>query len=58
MQVLNDLKIVDAPGSPLIGESCAPWITDLAGAIFGAYNGDTGERLIQEFFLLISKKNQ
>ncbi|MBN3966302.1 terminase large subunit domain-containing protein [Pseudomonas gregormendelii] len=57
MQVLNDLRIVDAPGSPLIGESCAPWISDLAGAIFGAYNSDTGERLIQEFFLLISKKN-
>ncbi|MFK9079612.1 terminase large subunit [Pseudomonas neuropathica] len=57
MQVLNDLRIVDAPGSPLIGESCAPWISDLAGAIFGAYNSNTGERLIQEFFLLISKKN-
>jgi phage terminase large subunit-like protein len=57
MQVLNDLRIVDAPGSPLIGESCAPWISDLAGAIFGAYNSSTGERLIQEFFLLISKKN-
>lgn len=57
LQVLNDLRIVDAPGSPLIGESCAPWISDLAGAIFGAYNSDTGERLIQEFFLLISKKN-
>jgi phage terminase large subunit-like protein len=57
LQVLNDLRIVDAPGSPLIGESCAPWISDLAGAIFGAYNSNTGERLIQEFFLLISKKN-
>jgi phage terminase large subunit-like protein len=57
MQVLNDLRIVDAPGSPLIGDSCAPWISDLAGAIFGAYNSNTGERLIQEFFLLISKKN-
>jgi len=57
MEVLNNLRIVDAPGSPLIGESCAPWIDDLASAIFGAYNSDTGERLIQEFFLLISKKN-
>lgn len=57
MQVMGDLRIVDAPGSPLISQSCAPWIDDLGNAIFGAYNADTGERLIKEFFLLISKKN-
>jgi phage terminase large subunit-like protein len=57
LQVLHLLKIVDAPGSPTIGESCEQWTDDLAGAIFGAYNEETGEQMIKEIFLLISKKN-
>ena len=57
LSVLHLLKIVDAPGSPTIGESCEQWTDDLAGAIFGAYNEDTGEQMIKEIFLLISKKN-
>jgi len=57
MAVFRDLVIVDAPGSPTIGEACRPWITDFAEAIFGAYDPGTGHRLIQDFMLLVSKKN-
>lgn len=57
LQVLHLLRIVDAPGSPTIGEACEPWTDDLAGAIFGAYNPDNGVQMIKEFFLLIAKKN-
>ena len=57
LRVMHHLKIVDAPGSPTIGESCEPWTDDLAGAIFGAYNPDTGVQMLKEIFLLISKKN-
>lgn len=57
LQVLHLLRIVDAPGSPTIGEACEPWTDDLAGAIFGAYNPDDGVQMIKEFFLLIAKKN-
>lgn len=57
LEVFRQLRIVDAPGSPTIGESCEQWVFDFAGAIFGAYDGDTGQRLIKEFFLLIPKKN-
>lgn len=57
LEIMRQLRIVDAPGSPTIGEACAPWVMDLAGSIFGAYDSDTGVRLITEFFLLISKKN-
>ncbi|MTK11874.1 MAG: terminase large subunit [Clostridiaceae bacterium] len=57
LEVFKALRIVDAPGSPTIGECCLPWVTDFASAVFGAYDHDTGRRLIREFLLLVSKKN-
>jgi len=57
LEVFRSLRIVDAANSPTIGESCRPWIMDFAGSVFGAYNHETGRRLVREFFLLISKKN-
>jgi phage terminase large subunit-like protein len=56
LQVMRMLKIVDAPGSPTIGESCAPWVLDFAAAVFGSYDPDSGRRLIREFFLMVPKK--
>lgn len=57
LDVMQQLRIVDAPGSPTIGESCAPWVSDFAGSVFGAYDPDTGIRHIKEFMLTIPKKN-
>ncbi|KPW39553.1 Terminase [Pseudomonas syringae pv. apii] len=57
LEVFRSLKIVDAPGSPTIEAACAPWVLAFAGAIFGSYNSETGERLIREYFLCIPKKN-
>lgn len=57
LAVLKELRIVDVLGSPLMGEVCRPWLMDFIGAVFGAYNPETGRRLISEFLLLISKKN-
>lgn len=57
LDVFKQLKIVDAPGSPTFGESCAPWVFDLVASIFGAYDVDSGKRLITEWFILIPKKN-
>lgn len=55
--IFRELKIVDAPGSPTFGESCAPWVFELVSSIFGAYDKDSGRRLITEWFILIPKKN-
>ena len=57
LAVFKELKIVDAPGSPTFGESCAPWVFDLVRSVFGAYDVDSGRRLITEWFILVPKKN-
>jgi phage terminase large subunit-like protein len=57
LEIFKALKIVDAPGSPTFGESCAPWVFDLVRSIFGAYDSESGRRLIVEWFILIPKKN-
>ena len=57
LAVFKELKIVDAPGSPTFGESCAPWVFDLVASIFGAYDPDSGRRLITEWFVMLPKKN-
>lgn len=57
LAIFKQLKIVDAPGSPTFGESCAEWVFDLVRSIFGAYDATSGRRLIVEWFILIPKKN-
>ena len=57
LAIFRELKIVDAPGSPTFGESCAQWVFDFVACIFGAYDKNSGRRLITEFFLLVPKKN-
>jgi phage terminase large subunit-like protein len=57
LAVFKALRIVDAAGSPTFGEACAQWVFDLVASIFGAYDPDSGKRLITEWFVLIPKKN-
>jgi len=57
LRVFKALRIVDAPNSPTFGEACAPWVFDLVASIFGAYEVESGRRLITEWFILIPKKN-
>ncbi len=59
MQTFDDLMVVDAGVN--FGTS-RPWIREFAAAIFGAYcmtpgHPEEARRLIQTFFMLISKKN-
>lgn len=57
LRIFKELVLVDVAGTPKIGEITRDWVYDFVSAIFGAYNAESGERLIKEFFLLISKKN-
>jgi phage terminase large subunit-like protein len=57
LRVFKELIVVDVSGKPTIGEITAQWVFDFVGTIFGAYDYQSNQRLINEFFLLISKKN-
>ena len=57
LEVIDQFRIVDMPGSPTFGEISRPWIRDFVASVFGAYDPESGRRLIREWFLLISKKN-
>ena len=57
LRIFKQLRLVDVPGVPMMGEVTREWVYEFVAAIFGAYEPTSGVRLIQEFFLLISKKN-
>jgi phage terminase large subunit-like protein len=57
LDIFRDLIIVDAPGRPTMGQACRQWVFDFVAAIFGAYDAESGRRLVRFFFELVAKKN-
>lgn len=50
-------QLKDVTGQPLFGEAALPWTREFIMAVFGAEDPETGRRHINEFFLMVSKKN-
>ncbi|HCF5688181.1 TPA: terminase large subunit [Pseudomonas aeruginosa] len=57
LDVFCNLRMVDATGSPLMGDTCRPWVLDLVAVLFGSYDEVEGRRLITNYLLMVSKKN-
>ena len=57
LDIFKQLRVVDLPGKPTFGECSDDWVFDFVAAVFGAYDGETGQQLIREYMMLISKKN-
>lgn len=57
LNIFKQLRVVDLPGRPTFGECSEQWVFDFVSAVFGAYDAKTGQQKVNEFFMLISKKN-
>lgn len=57
LSIFKELRVVDLPGKPTFGECSDGWVFDFVAAVFGAYDAETGQQLIREYMMLISKKN-
>lgn len=57
LRIFKQLRVPDLKGRPTHGEICEPWVFDIVRAIFGAFDAETRERMIREYFLMIPKKN-
>lgn len=55
--IFHELQITDLIGAPKIKDLPHAWYFDFVKSFFGAINLDERTRLIQEFFVLIPKKN-
>ena len=51
------LRLPDVNKTPTLGEVGLPWVFDIVAAVFGSYNPVLNKRHIQEYFLLVPKKN-
>ena len=57
LSIFRELRVSDLPGKPTFGECSEEWVFDFVKVIFGGYDAETGNQLIREYGLLISKKN-
>lgn len=57
LSIFRELRVSDLPGKPTLGECSEAWVFDFVKVIFGGYDAETGNQLIREYGLLISKKN-
>lgn len=57
LRIFKRLRVPDIEGYPTHGEVCGEWVFDLVRVVFGSYDAEIKRRMIQEYFLLVPKKN-
>lgn len=57
LRIFKRLRLPDVIRTPRIGEVSGPWIYRIVEALFGSYDVAKDERWIQEYFVLVPKKN-
>lgn len=55
--MIGGFQLVDVAGQPLVRDASLPWSRHLVEVIFGSEDPETGRRLINEIFFMVSKKN-
>ncbi|MGE3651251.1 MAG: terminase large subunit, partial [Reyranellaceae bacterium] len=56
-RIFRRLRLPDVPGNPTLAEACGDWFFRIVRVLFGSYDLAANVRLIQEYFLLVPKKN-
>lgn len=57
LRCFKRLRLPDVNATPTFGDKCAPWVFPIVEALFGSYDPIEDVRRIQEYFLLVPKKN-
>ena len=57
LRIFKRLMIPDVIGTPTMAEAAGEWFFPIVAAIFGSFDAASNRRMIQEYFLLIPKKN-
>lgn len=57
LRIFKRLRIPDMVGKPRMGDVAGPWLFPIVEALFGSYDVELNRRMIQEYFLLVPKKN-
>jgi phage terminase large subunit-like protein len=57
LSAFKRLRLPDVIGTPTFGEAMGDWVFEVVAALFGSYDPETHKRAIQEYFLLVPKKN-
>lgn len=56
-ELCGGFQLTDVMGQPLLGDASLPWLREFVMAVFGSEDPETGRRLINEYMLMVSKKN-
>jgi phage terminase large subunit-like protein len=57
VSIFRKLRLPDVPGNPTMAEACGVWFLDIVGALLGAIDPISAQRVVRELLLLTPKKN-